>query len=540
MTWWIELGYPPFEKGRDGFPCVGQVVKHYREQKKDRTGRTWSQKDLARHLEITEHTVQGIERGTVGIDHERRHFLSPLLDIPPILLGIVTLEEIERRVEQEKAARAVAPVVAASPEQEKIHWWIRLGYSAFAPGKDGFPRSGAVVKYYRERKMDHEGHPYTQSDLAQILGITEQSARYLENKDIGIDFERRQFLSKLLNIPPILLGVITLEQIRKIGEERGIPLTREPSQRVFVSGPLLTTHQLIIDTKEYHGFLVSSRSAHISRTAYSSMTDMLLRINSLYGELPHVRDKSQIQELLCEYHQFVADLLRDQQKYDDAILDLNKAFRFAKLLENDELKALVLHRRGRVLHEAGRIDLAIRDYEEARRYERGLPGNLNGPILLHAGLVGAKAAKTEEGKKKAIHLLDRGGNIIRTNRHEGNLYWVDFGLDRYYLNKGAALIAVDHNKDALNELKLVRHGPEYPRGQAENDILKAQAHANLGRYSEAVGLAESGFVVVQRINSAVNIARVEKICKQLKESPYKDSPDVARLDYLLYHKPQKQ
>jgi ribosome-binding protein aMBF1 (putative translation factor) len=78
MTWWTELDYPPFAKGRGGFPCTGQVVRHYREQKRDPAGRTWSQKDLARHLKITEHAVRDIERGAVGIDYARRHLLCAL------------------------------------------------------------------------------------------------------------------------------------------------------------------------------------------------------------------------------------------------------------------------------------------------------------------------------------------------------------------------------------------------------------------------------------------------------------------------------
>jgi hypothetical protein len=112
-------------------------------------------------------------------------------------------------------------------------------------------------------------------------------------------------------------------------------------------------------------------------------------------------------------------------------------------------------------------------------------------------------------------------------------YFLKLNLDRYYLARSTSLIAVGRNRDAIHELKLVKAGPEHPRRQAYSDILQAQAHTNLSEYEMGVGLAESGLVVAQKIGSEINIARVEKIHRQLKESPYRDSSDVARLEYLL-------
>jgi tetratricopeptide (TPR) repeat protein len=102
------------------------------------------------------------------------------------------------------------------------------------------------------------------------------------------------------------------------------------------------------------------------------MTDCLLRINALYHELPRVRigEWPELQDLLCGYHQFAAHLLRDHQRYDDAIDHLDKALHLAESLNKDELKALVLHRRGRTLENAGRIDEAVNDYQKARKNAR--------------------------------------------------------------------------------------------------------------------------------------------------------------------------
>src|SRR5204862_7543374 len=147
-----------------------------------------------------------------------------------------------------------------------------------------------------------------------------------------------------------------------------------------------------------------------------AVADALFRINTLYQEFSRVRAEEwpQLQDLLCGYHQFVAHMLRDHQRYNDAIEHLDKALLLAESLNKDDLKALVLHRRGRTLENAGRIGEAVNDYKKARTYEQGLSSNFNGSIFLHAGLVEARAAQTEQAKKAAISLIDRVGNIVRT------------------------------------------------------------------------------------------------------------------------------
>ena len=133
-------------------------------------------------------------------------------------------------------------------------------------------------------------------------------------------------------------------------------------------------------------------------------------------------------------------------------------------------------------------------------------------------------------------MIDLGGKIARAGHDEGDPHFLKLNLNRYHLDKGAALIAVGRNQDAIDELKLVKSQPEYLRGRAYNDILQAQANINLGKYSEAASLAECGLVVVQEIDSKVNIARVESIHRQLQESPFRNNPEVARLDYLLFRR----
>jgi hypothetical protein len=348
-----------------------------------------------------------------------------------------------------------------------------------------------------------------------------------------MDHDRRHFLSKLLDIPPILFGIVSLEEILKMVEQQ------RAQGGASVSFPSVwTPRKATIDIQEYTSQLEIYWKTHHRHTAFKALADSLLRIEALYRELSHARmgEWPRLQELLCGYHQFVAHVLRDSQRYDDAIDHLDKAFLFAESLDRDELKALVLHRRGRTLENADRIGEALRDYEKARKYEQRLPADLSGAMLLHAGLVDAKVAKTEKAKKAAISLLDRVGTLVRNSQRSQDPYFLDLSLDRYHQTRSAALIAVSWNEDAIAELKLVKCGPKYPRAQAYNDILQAQAHIKLGDYPDAAILAASGLAIVQEIDSKVNIARVMRINEQLQKSSFRNNPEAARLDYLLFRK----
>src|SRR6266699_401165 len=86
--WWYA--YAPFEQGEYNRPHMGQVIRYYREL------RSWTIKDLAKALQVTEHYVYEIESSSnmpesVG----RRTAIVKLLKIPPALLGlsIITPED---------------------------------------------------------------------------------------------------------------------------------------------------------------------------------------------------------------------------------------------------------------------------------------------------------------------------------------------------------------------------------------------------------------------------------------------------------------
>jgi tetratricopeptide (TPR) repeat protein len=380
--------------------------------------------------------------------------------------------------------------------------------------------------------MDDKGKAWTQKGLAKTLGMSDNGVRDIENRDVGMgDFGRRQFLCKLFDIPPILLGLMTPAEIELLLEKH-----RKANSTVVISTPRATGRKLI-NPREYREQLVGLRATHYSTAIQSPMSAALVSVDELYRELPHVsQELAAMQSLLCDFHQFISVILCEQCHYDFAIDHLNKAFRFADF--GDEQKALIFQRRGLTLWKADRVDESLTDFGRAWQFEKKLPNNLRGLFLLESSRARAQKAETEQERLEVLRSMDVVGSLIRGNRQEEDPHLTHLDLDCYHLYKASVLIAIGWNKEAAEELKLINGFPGYRLRQVYYDILQAQVCTNRGKYEQAAGLLEVALETALEVNSEINIGRVEDIFRQLQQSPYKDSPDVARIDYLLYKKPR--
>ncbi|HLZ55331.1 MAG TPA: hypothetical protein VKR06_00175 [Ktedonosporobacter sp.] len=417
-------------------------------------------------------------------------------------------------------------------------WWIEKGFPPFDPGGDGFPRPGQVLKAYRCQTKRDDGKPWTQANLANVLGITEKAVRDLENRDIGMDsYKRRRFLADLFNIPPILLGITSLEAVIK--QQEGQP--HPNASQAIPTSPLQKTS---IDIIEYHDALVAYWEANHTDTAEAAMQNILERMNHLSTALPSVRgwQEASLVALTCQYHQLAAVIVCDQAYFDSALDHLNKAVMLAKHLQDDELRSLALYRRAGVYFDRWELFLdhrdivyALRDYSAAHSLEHAIPAQLKGAILLEFGNAQAKIAQSQEEKSQALRHIDEAGTIVRQGQFDDDGHFLSLSEEWYHNDRGATLIALGRSGEALRELALVKRQahPDFARRYAYNDLLEAQAYMGKGQFPLATTMAEASLIVMKEIHSRVNIARISRISTQLKESTYRNNPEVARLDFLL-------
>src|SRR5579884_1358901 len=72
----------------------------------------------------------------------------------------------------------------------------------YPPGEYGLPHMGAVIADHRIK-----AGWTSQEEFAIVCGVDKQTVAYWENQRYLADMNRHIFLCKLLNIPPVLLGL---------------------------------------------------------------------------------------------------------------------------------------------------------------------------------------------------------------------------------------------------------------------------------------------------------------------------------------------
>ncbi len=484
--WWLNDGYFPFEAGKDGYPCSGQVIQHYR-LKKAIDGKALRQCDLARMLRISERAVWAMENAHEGLDSfNRRMELVTLLDIPPVLLKL--------------DASSISGIC------EHRH-------------------PGQVVRKYRKKKKKDNGKSWTQADLAILLEISGKSVRSMENHNTGLDsISRRQLLTKILDIPPALLGLNALHL-----------LTEENILKPAI--PRMPKYVTLNDKKltKYQSFIPTYWNMHY--TSNDSLKEFDNIIYNLHKMIAYVNQKQQehIRWLLCHYHQLALNAARDQGDLETALAHADLAIILAERIESNEVHAAALYRRGLTHFDAGNFPAAARDLVSALPLLKGTSPQLQGMVNMEAGRFSAYVARGSIEQLKAEKLLDRTQNIVLSNRLGEDESYIKLDKGRYYIGRAATLLALQRPTAALEHLddadRLTE--PGYVRRHAYIDILRARAYFAQGLFDCATDLALDSLRTCLQIHSESNIADIARLYASLSQTSFGNSLTLARLGLLL-------
>ncbi len=120
-----RAGLPEFPLDEHGFPQPGAVIRYFREQMKyidpeDQKEKCWRQIDLAERLGVSEITVRLMETKNSALGFERRRALAEILKIPPILLGIGSLADLEAFLKQYQATPGMTVSAPATLKETHI------------------------------------------------------------------------------------------------------------------------------------------------------------------------------------------------------------------------------------------------------------------------------------------------------------------------------------------------------------------------------------------------------------------------------------
>jgi tetratricopeptide (TPR) repeat protein len=219
----------------------------------------------------------------------------------------------------------------------------------------------------------------------------------------------------------------------------------------------------------------------------------------------------------------------------------------AEHISNNLCYAIALCRRGKIwldqanvlddpqaLHTA--LEAAAHDFQQAYSLKERLPQSVLGPILLNGGHTQARLANGEKARtQQALNMMDQAITIARNNRAEDpfNVNGVlKIEVGRCHLDKGDVLSALGRPNDAIDELSLIADSSN-KRRNAYRDVYLAQSYLQKGDFDQAARLVISALPLLKEIHAVICLARISAIYKQLQKSPFKNNPEVARLDYLL-------
>src|SRR5690348_8740455 len=107
------------------------------------------------------------------------------------------------------------------------------------------------------------------------------------------DFGRRQFLSRLFGIPPILLGIVSPSEIALLLEQH-----RKANSSVVVSTARVTRRKHTIDVQEYQEQLVSLVAA--GHSGQRVLSTALASLDVLSREADASQEQAPIQSLLSD------------------------------------------------------------------------------------------------------------------------------------------------------------------------------------------------------------------------------------------------
>jgi len=377
-----------------------------------------------------------------------------------------------------------------------------------------------------------KGRPYTKARLYQMI----------QNKSFPNDPRRRWVIAKLLQIPPLLLGVHALDDL--LPSPTKMPPER-PESRV-----LLHTEVKSVDLRAYHQALKKYSNLNHTDTAASSWGKINQRIVHLEQDLLYNKDQKQgskVASLLCGYHLLLSYIARDQQWYDLATIHCNKAYGLASNEKIPDMQAAILQQRGCVLYSQAcsyenipdpsmarrYFELASADFQKAQTFEASLsayPG-LQGYLHIASGVAQAHLATHPSQLHEALKELDKAERFIGQDTSFDIIHQcVAFSVNesRYHLDRASIYVNTPvkiarYPKDARRELywaTSTQKNPNAKRQQTLNTIFLAKSYLIEAEYSEATKRAKEALNLTKAIRSNVNLARIAAICQELQESDY--------------------
>jgi tetratricopeptide (TPR) repeat protein len=433
----------------------------------------------------------------------------------------------------------------------QLLWGDNGEYGPFSVGKDGYPNSGEVVRFYRVQKgisATKFGELYAKALAAKLKEIygkdfDEQPKSRIwvltmeRTNNVPTDITRRRVIAELLGIPAVLLGLSEslTSQSPAMTAEPSPP--RVPKRQTLLQETVEGHHQAL--NLYFNGYYTRHGQAELAQVDIATK-----QLTDIARELPE-HSKTPVIALLSRYNQFGVMVTREQQEHGLALMYADQAVTCAEATDeikpSSDLLAIALYRRGIVEFEQAITSpilpkdklLSAQSFIDGALAKKNVTPAVRGLIAVEWSMVSAHTAHTEDDKKKIRLLLESSYADVSSPASRDDEF-IKFTPEWYHLTSAETLIALGDYTEALGQLELAEELTPLtlPRRFAYIDALRAKAHLGLGEPEEAALSAKDALLASRSVKSEFNIARIALVYQQLRQR-YKRSSDITALGHEL-------
>jgi tetratricopeptide (TPR) repeat protein len=405
-------------------------------------------------------------------------------------------------------------------EGKKYFWQDNQGntYGPFRMDEEGNPHAGDVVRHYRlHRNM-------STSALGKALDKTARWVQLMEhNNTVPELISRRKLIIKALGIPPILMfpNLYGNDDLVRGEDHHKPPPIQEYNSSASGSLDLRYCSEMLqLYWCNYHVSAAQNLLGAIEE-----------KIQILLGFVAQASGKehSKALTLLCQYRQLAALIAGERDDFDRAFMHLNPAVAIAEEMQDVEMQAVTLFRRGLTHSAQGNLVEAFVDLKQAASFEGFIPATLIGRILLSTGKAEARVIRKEQ--RETLNLFEKAWKIIRDGKKEEDTHFIRLNEGNYHEHKASALAAMGNLTEAAEELQEAHE--TFPADQTRRhnniDTMQAELAANSGEHVIAASVALRTFDVAKQLDMTRNINTITTVYSQLSQGPYRKSKDIRDL-----------
>ncbi|HEY1249280.1 MAG TPA: helix-turn-helix transcriptional regulator [Nitrososphaera sp.] len=407
----------------------------------------------------------------------------------------------------------------------------QAGLPQFELGLDGYPLPGKVVKYYREQMKytDRDGKEkhWTQAELAERLGLKEVMVNLMENKNQGLDsIDRRRTLATILRIPPVLLGLGSLDLIVEIA-----------TGHTPIGPPNAKKRKVSKDTiKQYQATFKVYKSLYAGGLTYTSINDIDKWVTRIQQDIEYVsaEDRNVLLRVLWDF-EILCSRIHGNDLFDwgKAFEHIDNAKEIATILDDRDLQAASLYYSSSYHFRQKRLGLAKMDIEGALMYAKGALPQTKGNIYSHNACL-----RADDTSLSGITLVQNTfDDLEQYAGATSEIATLVFGKHNYLLDRAYTLIDIDRPAKAIELLDDAERyiEPANKRHLVFIDVMRAKCYINLKKpeYEQTVALLSSAIEDSKELRVARNIAHIENLYTKLVASSYGNSPDVIDLGLML-------